>query len=168
MNQLDLILENIRLGHINALLLEATTEDEIVRGVNLINESMQLLASSLLQENLTPGQKLVTAGGILGAGLGLANADTATENLQDAQDHVQFMINHVPGEAAILNKEIDILEANPSLRDAVISGNRSDYMNANLEDVANINTKVNTMANGVVGAGLGAGLGVLAARRLRR
>jgi hypothetical protein len=41
MNQIDLILENIRLGHINQLMLEATTMDEVHRGVALINESMQ-------------------------------------------------------------------------------------------------------------------------------
>ena len=52
MNNLELILENIRLKYINALLLEATTEDEIVRGVNLINESRQLLAGNLMEEGV--------------------------------------------------------------------------------------------------------------------
>jgi hypothetical protein len=49
MNQIDLILENIRLGHINQLMLEATTPDEVNRGVALINESMQTVYG-VLQE----------------------------------------------------------------------------------------------------------------------
>ena len=42
MNQLNLILENIRLGHIEQLLIEATSEEEISRGIQLINESMTM------------------------------------------------------------------------------------------------------------------------------
>jgi hypothetical protein len=47
MKQLDLMLENIRLGHIEKLLQEAQTKEEINRGVALINESMSLIEESL-------------------------------------------------------------------------------------------------------------------------
>jgi hypothetical protein len=58
MNQLNLILENIRLSHIEKLLLEAQTEDELQRGVALINESMQTVAGLIQEFDLsTLGQK---------------------------------------------------------------------------------------------------------------
>ena len=50
MNQLDLILENIRLKHIEKLLLEATTDEEVQRGMQLINESMSTLHQMLVED----------------------------------------------------------------------------------------------------------------------
>ena len=47
---LDLILENIRLGHIEKLLTEATSDLEVVRGQRLINESIMQLHGILMQE----------------------------------------------------------------------------------------------------------------------
>jgi hypothetical protein len=47
---LDLILENIRLGHIEALLQEAATDLEVVRGQRLINESIMQLHNALMEE----------------------------------------------------------------------------------------------------------------------
>jgi hypothetical protein len=50
MNQLNLILENVRLSHIEKLLQESQTQDELQRGIVLINESMQAVLT-LLQED---------------------------------------------------------------------------------------------------------------------
>ena len=50
MNQLDLILENIRLGQIEKLYQEAETDLEIIRGQRLINESVMVIRNILLQE----------------------------------------------------------------------------------------------------------------------
>ena len=50
MNQLDLILENIRLGHIEHLMQEAQSDLEVIRGQRLINESIMQLRGALLQE----------------------------------------------------------------------------------------------------------------------
>lgn len=47
---LDLILENIRLKHIETLLQEATTDLEVVRGQRLINESIMQLHGVLMEE----------------------------------------------------------------------------------------------------------------------
>ena len=51
MNKLDLILENIRLSHIEQLLMEAESQDEINRGIQLINESINLLLEYTLDPN---------------------------------------------------------------------------------------------------------------------
>jgi hypothetical protein len=76
MNQIDLILENIRLGHINQLMLEATTPAEVNRGVALINESIQQVYSVLQEANFNPaGAALGVAGG---AALGAAGGALAS------------------------------------------------------------------------------------------
>jgi hypothetical protein len=88
MNQIDLILENIRLGHINQLILEATTPDEVNRGVALINESMQTVYGALFegdrirQVHIGAIQKAAPTigaaglgGAAIGAGLGYALGD---------------------------------------------------------------------------------------------
>lgn len=66
MSQLELILENIRLSHIEKLLQEAQTEDELQRGVVLINESMQMIAGSLMEE---AAWKQLAGSALIGAGL---------------------------------------------------------------------------------------------------
>jgi hypothetical protein len=53
MKQLDLILENIRLSHIEKILLESGTQMEAQRGIDLINESIYTvgsMAGSLMEE----------------------------------------------------------------------------------------------------------------------
>ena len=50
MTKLELILENIRLSHIEQLLMEAGSQDEIQRGIQVINESIHLLANNLMEE----------------------------------------------------------------------------------------------------------------------
>jgi hypothetical protein len=63
MNQIDLILENIRLGHINQLILEATSPDEVNRGIALINESMQNVYGAARKVGAVPAALLGAAGG---------------------------------------------------------------------------------------------------------
>jgi hypothetical protein len=52
MNQLDLILENIRLSHTERLLQEAQTDLELVRGQRLINESVMAIRGALMEEGV--------------------------------------------------------------------------------------------------------------------
>ena len=49
MNQLELILENIRLSHIEKILLESSTQQEAQRGIDLINESIYTIGT-LMEE----------------------------------------------------------------------------------------------------------------------
>lgn len=50
MNQtLDLILENLRLSSIEKLLLEATTEEEVQSGIQMINESINQVEGILFE-----------------------------------------------------------------------------------------------------------------------
>lgn len=51
----DLILENIRLKHMEMLLNEASTDLEVIRGTRIINESI-LMLGNMLEENLRNGQ----------------------------------------------------------------------------------------------------------------
>jgi hypothetical protein len=57
MNQLELILENIRLSQIEKILLESSTQQEAQRGIDLINESIYM-AGNLLQENMFQSNQL--------------------------------------------------------------------------------------------------------------
>jgi hypothetical protein len=50
MTQIEMILENIRLGHIEQLMQEATSDLEVIRGQRLINESIMAIQGALLQE----------------------------------------------------------------------------------------------------------------------
>jgi hypothetical protein len=82
MNQLDLILENIRLGHIEQLLQEAQSDLEVIRGQRLINESIMQIRGALIQEfeaapvlEEVPSETIdPTAGAMVAGGLGLAGA----------------------------------------------------------------------------------------------
>jgi hypothetical protein len=58
MNQLELILENIRLSHIEKILLESSTQMEAQRGIDLINESIYAVAGSLMEEMVWKGTGL--------------------------------------------------------------------------------------------------------------
>jgi hypothetical protein len=56
MNQIDMILENIRLGHIEQLMESAQSDIEVIRGQRLINESMMAIQGALMQEAVHANQ----------------------------------------------------------------------------------------------------------------
>jgi hypothetical protein len=57
MENLDLILENIRLSSIERLIMEATSEEELQRGVTLINESFALMEEAFEIDSQDKAQK---------------------------------------------------------------------------------------------------------------
>jgi hypothetical protein len=90
MNQLDLILENIRLGHIEQLLQEAQSDLEVIRGQRLINESIMQIRGAINSQMLTEDENdsfLKRHGGKIAAGVGagvLANGGTFGAGAQNA------------------------------------------------------------------------------------
>jgi hypothetical protein len=85
---LDLILENIRLGHIEALLQEATTDLEVVRGQRLINESIMQLRGVLMEEvsiqELKNSTRRTIKPGMVPAAAGMIGADAIGSGLVGA------------------------------------------------------------------------------------
>ena len=109
MNQLDLILENIRLEQIEKLYQEAQTDLEIIRGQRLINESMMQVRGALQQEN-TVGQfidnnkgKIGVAAG-LGAGAGLTYAAGRGHLGEEPQNWIHDKVT--PAVMGLYNKSI--------------------------------------------------------------
>jgi hypothetical protein len=87
MNQLELILENIRLSHIEKILLESSTQMEAQRGIDLINESIYTIGV-LLQENSNRTSNALSNGaeygGLAGLSLGaIGNGLTNVDNLSN-------------------------------------------------------------------------------------
>jgi hypothetical protein len=48
--RLELVIENIRLDSIEKLLIEATTEEEVQSGIQMINESINQVSALLIGE----------------------------------------------------------------------------------------------------------------------
>jgi hypothetical protein len=102
MNQLELILENIRLSHTERLLQEAQSDLELVRGQRLINESIMAIKDALLQENederpgignhLRNNWGKYAAGG---AGIGMAHAGAFGNQAKNFVDNAGTMGQHM-------------------------------------------------------------------------
>lgn len=72
MYNIDLILENIRLGHIEHLMESAQSDLEVIRGQRLINESMMAIKDVLLQEGYEDEPWYKRHGGKIALGTGAA------------------------------------------------------------------------------------------------
>ena len=112
MNQLDLILENIRLSYTERLLQEAQTDLELVRGQRLINESVMAIRGALVEE-VSPiakiGAKSFAMGAvapIAGAGIGAGIGALAGEGIHDVfetDSDVRSNLNYSEIPSAIVN-----------------------------------------------------------------
>ena len=103
MNQLDLILENIRLKHIEKLLLEATTDEEVQRGMQLINESMSKISGTLHQMLVEDGWSGFSNDNTWADERGFARRDRRALDRIEAQP-VEHDIHpeSIPGEPALV------------------------------------------------------------------
>ncbi len=108
---LELILENIRLGHIEKLLQETTDRDELQRGINLINESMHVLAEMLEAD-----------GWFNHSGSTWADETKPVEKTASVQTKVTSPepvdFHHIPGELS---------GATPVVKPRVLNANRSSF-----------------------------------------
>lgn len=114
MNHIELILENIRLGHIEKLLQESTNQEELQRGVNLINESMQILAElleadgwmnpsgSTWADEVKPKDKIATI----------------SDNVSGSAPAHEADFSHIPGESA---------STTPVVKPRVLNANRPSF-----------------------------------------
>lgn len=143
MENLDLILENIRLSSIERLIMEATSDEELQRGVILINESFGLVEEAFKIDSQDKAQKF---------------ARRATKVL--SPDYNNLSKEQVPqAAAAILNPKIlPISAAIPGAALGAAGGAIVDGLDSNEDDPINAGT----------GALVGAGAGVLQGLVLNR
>ena len=159
MNQLDLILEIIRLGHIENLFQEAQSDLEVIRGQRLINESILAIRSALLQESImVPNntQKLVLGvgtGGLVEAGLGAMAGHEVGEHMGDTLNPV------------IHDKMIQELAKNPVENGSLIAKDLVQQPVATTETLVNPEPALGTGTGLLTGLGAGAGAGLYAGRR---
>ncbi len=159
---LDLILENLRLQHIEKLLTEATSDLEVVRGQRLINESIIQLRSVLMEEgalvapqsgNLT--RNLVVGGAGLGALAGGIAGHEVGEDAVDPANMIQSVGHSLATNPADTTQALGQMALHPV-----------DTANA-VEVLRDTTPVVSGTEGAAIGGlvGLGAGLG---ARRLIR
>jgi hypothetical protein len=120
MENLELIIENIRLGYIEKLLTECTNQEELNRGVNLINESMHILAEileadgwmnpsgSTWLDEVKPKDKLATV----------------SDKISTSGSNADY--SHIPGESTVVNPSpISGTPATPVVKPRVLNSNSS-------------------------------------------
>jgi hypothetical protein len=151
MNQIDLILENIRLGHINQLMLEATTPDEVNRGVALINESMQTVYGVLQEGMIYNGIKRVGSGlvPLVGAGVGAGLGYFAGEGIDDSFDTNPILRNDI----------IDHSNFSSGLNDVYVNHGLSGTLEA-AKTVGNVLMHPTAYTGAVIGGTLGTAAGL--------
>lgn len=110
MNYIELILENARLGYIEALLQESTNKEELQRGINLINESIQVLAEMLEADGwINPSG---------GTWLDEAKPKDKIATVSNKVSTPEPDFSHIPGESA---------STTPVVKPRVLNANRSNF-----------------------------------------
>jgi hypothetical protein len=146
MNQLELILENIRLSHIEKILLESSTQMEAQRGIDLINESIYTVGS-LVQENrlvnMTTGSRdqgdlMSGIGSVAGLAGGALLGNHYVDGYQDqAQDDLDY---HTQRHENLVNK---LKDPNLGYFETL---NTQNSLTTNAQELANAN-RVNEQMN---------------------
>ena len=114
MNKLELILENVRLKHIEHLLTEAQSKDEIQYGIRLINESMETLYKILMEDGWAGFSNDNTWANETKKAK--PNALDRTAQVTTSDSHVTSSPEHIPGEPALAKPAVGLVQPAPVKR----------------------------------------------------